>query len=248
MKKRKLLLLGGTTEAVKLQSLIEKISVIEMITSLAGRTNKPVSKSTRIGGFGGVCGLIDYLQQQKIDLIIDATHPFANQMSWNGYHASVAVKIPHLQLVRSPWEKHPEDQWLEVDSHKSASEILPQLGQRIFLTIGRQELAQYSHLKQLWFLMRMIDPPSPPLPTGEIILARGPFSLDQEKALLKQYQIEVIVSKNSGGEATYQKIMAARELNIPVVMIKRPLLPPCDRVFNVENALKWLEKLIFNPY
>jgi precorrin-6A/cobalt-precorrin-6A reductase len=242
MTTRRLLILGGTSEAVQLQSLVTNIPDLEVITSLAGRTSQPVSPCSRVGGFGGVSGLIEYLQGEKIDFLIDATHPFANQISWNAFEASVAADVPRLQLVRSPWEKLEGDRWIEVDSNEMAAKILPGLAERIFLTIGRQELASYSHLNSLWFLMRMIDPPVPPIPPGQLLLARGPFSLISECSLLQEYQIQAIVSKNSGGSATYAKIIAAREFSLPVIMIQRPPLPEGDRVFDVQAAFDWLIK------
>lgn len=244
MIKKRLLILGGTTEALQLHSLVTNISNLEVITSLAGRTSQPISPSSRVGGFGGISGLTEYLEREKIDFLIDATHPFANQMSWNAFKATEIVNIPSLQLVRSPWEQQERDNWIEVHSNESAAQILSDLAQRIFLTIGRQELATYAHLDTLWFLMRMIEPPSPPIPSGHLLLARGPFSLASEEFLLQEYNIQAIVSKNSGGSATYPKIIAARKLGLPVVMIQRPSIPEGHRVFDVQGAFDWLVKLI----
>jgi precorrin-6A/cobalt-precorrin-6A reductase len=149
-------------------------------------------------------------------------------------------------LIRPAWERTEGDRWIEVDDHEAAAATLPDLAQRIFLTIGRQELAAFAHLQDLWFLMRMIDPPLPDaaVPPGKLLLERGPFSLDEERSLLKQYQIGAIVSKNSGGDATYAKIIAARELGIPVVMIQRPPIPPGDSVADIESALAWLKNTL----
>lgn len=246
MIKPRLLILGGTTEAVKLQSLVNTIPNLEVITSLAGRTRQPVSQSSRIGGFGGVPGLIEYLQQHHINFLIDATHPFASQMPWNAAKACLMVDIPRLKLVRSPWEKVTGDLWLETDSNESATKMLPNLASRVFLTIGRQELATYAELQEIWFLMRMIDPPESNIavPPGKLLLARGPFSLEQERSLLLEHKIEVIVSKNSGGNATYAKIIAARERSLPVVMIQRPPLPEGDQVGDVQSAFNWLNQML----
>jgi precorrin-6A/cobalt-precorrin-6A reductase len=186
--------------------------------------------------------LINYLKQEKIDLLIDATHPFAAQISAHAFEAGQSVDIPRLQLVRSPWEKQAGDHWIEVDTNQAATKILPDVAQRIFLTIGRQELATYADLN-LWFLMRMIDPPTPPIPRGKLILSRGPFSLNDERSLLQEYELEAVVSKNSGGSATYPKIIAAREFGLPVVMIQRPPLPEGDRLFDVLGAFDWVKAI-----
>jgi precorrin-6A/cobalt-precorrin-6A reductase len=248
MTEKRVLILGGTGDATTLAAQAVTIPGVEVITSLAGRTRCPLvtSENTRIGGFGGVAGLTHYLRKQQIDGLIDATHPFAAQISFNAAAAAAEVGIPHLMLIRPVWERTEGDRWIEVDDHEAAAATLPDLAQRIFLTIGRQELAAFAHLQDLWFLMRMIDPPLPDaaVPPGKLLLERGPFSLDEERSLLKQYQIGAIVSKNSGGDATYAKIIAARELGIPVVMIQRPPIPPGDSVADIESALAWLKNTL----
>lgn len=247
----RLLILGGTGEAAELAQAIaasSKLTKLEVIVSLAGRTQQPIQDSQRIGGFGGVEGLIDYLQTEQIDLLIDATHPFAAQISHHAHLAATAVKIPHLLLMRPEWVKIAGDNWIEVPNNAAAAgEILLNLNKnnlvrRIFLTIGRQELTAYAHLQNQWFLMRMIDPPLPdtPMPPGQILLERGPFSLAGERSLLQEYRIQAIVSKNSGGEATYGKIVAARELGLPIVMVQRPPLPAGEQVSNITGAIAWL--------
>jgi precorrin-6A/cobalt-precorrin-6A reductase len=246
--KKRILILGGTGDATALAAQAAMIPGVKIITSLAGRTRQPVlsSENTRIGGFGGVAGLTNYLQEQQIDVLIDATHPFAAQISFHGATAADNCNIPRLILTRPVWEPVSGDNWLEVESHEAAVTLLPSIAQRIFLTIGRQELATFSPLQHLWFLMRMIDPPQPntPRPPGKLLIERGPFSLEDERALLQQYQIQAIVSKNSGGQATYAKIIAARELKIPVVMIQRPPIPPGEKVTDVESALIWLKNAV----
>jgi precorrin-6A/cobalt-precorrin-6A reductase len=244
---KKLLILGGTAEAMALASLAVKIDGLQVISSLAGRTQHPLELPgmSRIGGFGGEQGLIDYLRSNQIDLVIDATHPFAQQISWNGARAAVACDLPWLRLDRPAWQPQPGDCWLSVANHKEAAALLPKLARRIFLTIGRQELGNYAHLQDLWFLMRSIDPPvNVSMPPGEVILAKGPFCVADEKELLIQHRIEAIVSKNSGGNATYAKIAAARELGLPVIMIERPLEPDGDRVNSLAKATEWLQELV----
>ncbi|HIK10054.1 MAG TPA: cobalt-precorrin-6A reductase [Oscillatoriaceae cyanobacterium M33_DOE_052] len=245
VKRKRLLILGGTGEAADLAAKAGTISGVEVITSLAGRTRQAAISSTpgRIGGFGGVAGLREYLQEQEIDYLIDATHPFAAQISGNAAQAADDCNIPRLMLLRPAWEMIPGDNWIEVKSNEAAARVLPSLARRIFLTIGRQELANYAHLKNLWFLMRMIEPPLPdtPVPPGKLLLEKGAFSLESERSLLGEYDIGAIVSKNSGGDATYGKIIAARELGLPVVMVQRPLMPNGEKVTDVETALSWLK-------
>lgn len=243
-KHKRVLILGGIRDSLTLIALVSTIPGLEVINSLAGRTRQSVMafKPTRVGGFGGVSGLIDYLREQKIDLLIDATHPFASKISWNAAIATSELNIPHLMLVRPPWKKIEGDHWLEVESNEFAAKVLPGLASRIFLSIGRQELASYAHLKDLWFLMRMIEQPElySPVPLGKILTERGPFSLKEERSLLQKYKIGAVVSKNSGGDATYPKVVAARELGIPVVMIQRPFLPEAEQATDVESVVSWL--------
>jgi precorrin-6A/cobalt-precorrin-6A reductase len=243
--KKRLLILGGTGEAVQLATKAAKINEIEVITSFAGRTKQPTLPigEVRIGGFGGESGLIEYIQQQKIDILIDATHPFAAQISWYAAAATAKSRLPHLMLVRPAWRQVAGDNWIEVTSNEEAAQKLPK-SDRVFLTIGRQELATFAHLQSQWFLMRMIDPPTAEalIPHGKILLEKGPFTLDHERQLLKEYQIDVIVSKNSGGDATFAKVIAARELKIPIIMVQRPAMPDVEQVADVEAAINWLSR------
>ncbi|HTL90553.1 MAG TPA: cobalt-precorrin-6A reductase [Leptolyngbya sp.] len=240
---KRLLILGGTTEAAELADRAAELPTLEVISSLAGRTQQPKQRlsQVRIGGFGGVVGLSNYLQAQQIDLLIDATHPFASQISWNAAEAVDRVSIPRLSIVRPAWQ--PEPHWIEVESNEAAAAVLPDLAQRIFLTIGRQELSTFAHLTKLWFLMRMIDPPAAGtlIPPGKVLLARAPFSVEQERSWLQDNQIQAIVSKNSGGEATVSKLIAARELQLPVVMVQRPTLPEGETVLDTKAALLWIQ-------
>lgn len=240
---KKLLILGGTGDALNLAERVQRMPGLVVTSSLAGRTQQPVLPigQIRTGGFGGEQGLVDYLQSHQIDFLIDATHPFARQISENAAGAALTCGMPFLVLERSAWQQHPGDQWTSVFNHQAAAELLQSLGQRIFLTIGRQELGFYAHLQDQWFLMRSIDPPDLPIPPGEMLLAKGPFDLNSERELLLKYQIQVIVSKNSGGKATYAKILAARELGLPVLMIQRPKTPPGERVDSIEQAIEWLQ-------
>lgn len=242
----RVLILGGTGDAATLATSLALLPDVTVINSLAGRTLQPSAPvgTVRIGGFGGSVGLIAYLQEQRIDLLIDATHPFAAQISWNAAAAASTIDLPHLLLVRPEWKKVTGDRWLEVETVEAAAQAMPTTAQRIFLTIGRQQLAPFAPLTDRWFLMRSIDPPAPDmaLPPGELLLDRGPFTLEGERILLKKYQIDVIISKNSGGDATYAKIMAARELGLPIVMVQRPTMPEGDRVADVSSAVTWVKQ------
>jgi precorrin-6A/cobalt-precorrin-6A reductase len=241
---KRLLILGGTGDAVALAARAIDLPGLEVITTLAGRTHHPqaVSGTVRIGGFGGEAGLVAYLQTEKIDFIIDATHPFASQISWHVAGAATKVGIPRLLLLRPAWVRSIEDIWIDVERIEAAVQAIPASAERIFVTIGRQQLAPFAVLTDRWCLMRSIDPPDPsiPLPPGKLLLDRGPFSLEGERQLLREYQIQAIVSKNSGGDATYAKIIAARELGLPVVMIQRPIVPEGERVADVAGAVAWL--------
>ncbi len=246
---KKILILGGTGDAVKLAAKLATIPEIEVISSLAGRTKKPAALvgQVRIGGFGGAEGLANYLQENSIDVLIDATHPCAGQITHNGAIASHIANIPHLMLVRPQWERVAGDKWIEVESVEAAAKAIPESVNRVFITSGRQQLEpflQRSHIyPETWYLMRSIDPPDIELPNSKILLDRGPFSLEQERQLLRDYQIQAIISKNSGGDATYAKIIAARELGISIIMVQRPEMPEGEKVTSIEEAIAWLQKL-----
>jgi precorrin-6A/cobalt-precorrin-6A reductase len=241
---KRLLILGGTGDALELASQAIDLPELAVITTLAGRTQAPkaVAGNLRIGGFGGEAGLVEYLRTEQIDLLIDATHPFAANISGNAAGAAQQVGIPWLMFIRPAWERSSLDNWIEVDSIATAVTAIPATAKRIFLTIGRQQLAPFATLTDRWCLIRSIDPPDPTmqLPPGELLLDRGPFSLEQELKLLQDYRIEAIVSKNSGGDATYAKVIAARELGLPIVMVQRPIVPDGEAVPDVAGAIEWL--------
>jgi precorrin-6A/cobalt-precorrin-6A reductase len=240
----RILILGGTTEAAALAAELSIIPSLSVISSLAGRTRQPLELmgSVRSGGFGGSLGLATYLRAQHIDALIDATHPFAEQISWNAAEAAQETGIDYLRLERPAWVREKGDRWIEVETVEAAAQAIPSAVKRVFLTIGKQQLAPFAGLSHLWFLMRSIDPPDAglPLPNGKLLLSRGPFSLEQEQQILQDYQIDAIVSKNSGGDATYAKVVAARALQIPVIMVQRPVMPPGSMVTNVEGAIAWV--------
>jgi precorrin-6A/cobalt-precorrin-6A reductase len=245
----RLLILGGTGEAVRLAHAVsEALPAIQVTTSLAGRTSDPprLPGTRHIGGFGGADGLSTYLGETGIQAVIDATHPFAARISSHAHTACTGLDLPLLRLDRQPWPKQPEDRWIEVDNVAEAAVTAAALGRRLWLTLGNRDLDAFAGLDDHWCLIRMIERPAAPLPPKhyEIITGRGPFSLADERRLIDHHGIEVLVAKASGGDATYAKLAAAREAGIPVVMIRRPNLPDGPSVTDIPAALDWLGRLL----
>ncbi len=240
----RLLLLGGTREALELARALAAKADLQTITSLAGRTRTPAETpgEVRVGGFGGAEGLARFLEAEAVDLVIDATHPFAEIMARNAAAACRETGVPRLKLLRPAWKRESGDRWIEVESTEQAAETLPSLAKRVFLTIGHQDLRAFARHSKIWFLVRLIDPPEGPLPLAahEIVLGRGPFAEADEIALRREYGIEALVAKNSGGELTYAKIAAARRLGLSVIMLHRPDPPPGKSVETVDQALAWI--------
>ena len=239
------LILGGTTEGRRLAELLAGRSDLAVTLSLAGRTAHPAALPVpvRSGGFGGVAGLVDYLTAERIDALIDATHPYAAVISANAAQAVRIVGMPLLALRRRPWAKVDGDRWTEVADMNEAVHALGDEPRQVFLALGRKEVAPFAQAPQHHYLVRSVDPIDPPLavPDAEYIRARGPFGEDDERALLAAHGIDVIVSKNSGGSATYGKIAAARALGIGVIVLRRPTLPDVPAVETVDAALAWLD-------
>jgi precorrin-6A/cobalt-precorrin-6A reductase len=240
----RLLILGGTVEAVELAKACATRPGLEVISSLAGRTRAPglPPGQVRIGGFGGAGGLARFLSAHGIDRVIDATHPFAVRIGAHAEQACRDVAVPRLRLLRPPWTREPGDHWIEVADLAEAARRLPEFGRRIFLTVGHRDLDAFAGL-DLWFLVRTIEPPGVLLLRQAVWLAgRGPFTVEDELALLRAHAIEALVTKASGGRATYAKLTAASQLGLPVVMVRRPPPPPGPVVDSVEAALAWLER------
>ncbi len=240
------LILGGTVEAAALaRSLVESQSErLDVTTSLAGRTRAPstVPGQVRSGGFGGAEALAEYLKDQHIAAVIDATHPFAAQISANTVAACEAAGVPRLVLSRPGWRAQPCDNWSYFESVGAAAESLSRFGRRAFLTVGVQEIAPFAALADIWFLLRLIELPADPLPFSDcrIITGRGPFTVEGERNLMESHKIDVLVTKASGGDATAAKLEAARHLGLPVVMVRRPPAPPGPSVDGVPAALDWI--------
>lgn len=236
------LLLGGTTEASALATAFGERG-IDAVFSYAGRTASPVPQPLpmRIGGFGGVAGLCQYLRENGITHIIDATHPFAAKMSQNAIEASLACGVQLLTLERAPWQAIAGDDWVHVADMAGAVAALPDTPARVFLAIGKQNLETFSAKPQHHYLLRLVDPPSDVfLPQTRIIIARGPFDFAGDTALLRDHQITHVVAKNAGGVGAAAKINAARALGLRVIMIDRPTLPPRQIAVTVPQVLAWL--------
>jgi precorrin-6A/cobalt-precorrin-6A reductase len=241
----RILILGGTAEARRLASLLAGRADLAVTLSLAGRTASPTPQAVpvRRGGFGAAEGLARYLRDEKIDALIDATHPYAAAISANAASAANSTGIPLLALRRPPWIEVEGDDWIEVANIEAAVTALGETPRRVFLALGRNELQPFAAAPQHAYLIRSVDPVDPPLavPDATYIAARGPFTETDDRALLERHKIERIVVKNSGGDQTYGKIAAARALRLPVVMLKRPALPEVPSVTTVEEIVDWLD-------
>ncbi|MFF3612097.1 cobalt-precorrin-6A reductase [Streptomyces sp. NPDC002580] len=239
------LLLGGTAEARELAADLATRPGVRVTTSLAGRVSRPgaLDGDVRTGGFGGTDGLARWLREHRVDAVVDATHPFAAGITANAARAAVATGIPVVTLRRPGWCPVPGDRWHSAASLAEAAALLPGLGRRVFLTTGRLGLAAFADLARIHFLVRSVEAPEPPLPADtEVLLARGPFTLDGELNLLREHRADVLVTKDSGGSATAPKLTAARELGLPVVVVRRPPLPEgVSAVPDVASALALLE-------
>jgi len=237
------LLLGGTGDANALAQALVRAR-IDAIYSYAGRTQIPLPHAlqTRIGGFGGAAGLADYIRQENITHVIDATHPFAAEMSRHAVEACGATHTPLIALERAPWMRVNGDNWIEIADIDAAVAALPDVPARAFLAIGRQHIAPFAAKPQHAYTLRFVDTPEGalPLPNVEVIVSRGPFTLQGDRELMASRKIDVLVARNSGGSGARAKIDAARELGIPVIMITRPALPERPRVERVEEVMAWL--------
>ncbi|MDA8063354.1 MAG: cobalt-precorrin-6A reductase [Actinomycetota bacterium] len=242
----RVLLLGGTTEASGLAEALSARDDVSVVTSLAGRTAAPTALPghRRIGGFGGPGGLVAYLRSERITAVVDATHPFAEAMHQEAYDACREAGVPRLRLERPRWQAQGGDRWTVVaDVAAAAAAISAGPARRVFLTTGRGDLAAFvpGVDGQRWWLVRSIDPPTRlPLHPAEVILSRGPFSVEGEAELMELHRIDLVVTKNSGGDATVAKLHAARHLDVAVLVIDRPPSPPGPSAATVSDALEWL--------
>ena len=244
----RLLILGGTTEGRTLAEVAAARfgSSLTVISALAGRTRAPIlpAGEVRIGGFGGADGLASYLKDERIGLLIDATHPYATRISAQACQAAALAGTTRLVLVRPSWQPVPGDHWIDVATVEEAVEAIPVEAERVFLTVGARALAPFASRPDLWFLVRLVDEPAEPIPLARhrLICARGPFAEEDERTLLGEHNIDCLITRASGGEATAAKLAAARLLELPVVMVRRPAPPSGPCAASVEDALTWIEE------
>jgi precorrin-6A/cobalt-precorrin-6A reductase len=241
-----LLILGGTTEATALAQTLADAGIAGVV-SFAGRVDRPARQPLpqRVGGFGGADGLAEYLGAHKITHVIDATHPFAAQMSRNAIAACAQACVPLIALTRAPWQPRPGDRWTHVPDIAGAVAALNRPAKRVMLAVGRMHLAQFAPNPQHFYLLRLVDPPkaASPLPRAQVLVSRGPFTQADDEALMRAHSIDIIVSKNAGGAGAYSKITAARALGLPIIMIDRPAIPDRAEASTPAQVLDWLAHL-----
>lgn len=238
-----LLILGGTTEATAFANAAAEAGV-QGVVSFAGRVARPKRQPLpqRVGGFGGVAGLIDYLRDKKITHVVDATHPFAAQMSSNAVAACAEAAVPLIALVRAPWTAQAGDDWTHVPDIAGAVGALDRPATRVMLAVGRMHLQEFAPNPQHFYLLRLVDPPetAPPFPDHHVLVSRGPFTGADDQALMEEHRIDLVVSKNAGGMGAYAKIEAARALSLPVIMIDRPVIPARTEAYSVTEVMDWI--------
>jgi precorrin-6A/cobalt-precorrin-6A reductase len=234
---RRVLVLGGTGEGRLLAEALAATPGLEAVYSVAGRVSAPLlpaNAQVRVGGFGGAEGLSAYLRTERVAVVADATHPFAATMTAGAVAAGATAGVPVIVLRRPGWTATAGDDWRRVPSLRGAAAALSEpatQGRRVFLTTGRTGVGAFAELSGHWFLLRSVEPPQPPMPTHlEVVLDRGPFTVDGEIALMRAHRVDVVVTKDSGGEMTAAKLVAARHLGLPIVMVDRPPLPAGARV------------------
>jgi precorrin-6A/cobalt-precorrin-6A reductase len=239
-----ILVLGGTAEARELADALD-VQGIDVVSSLAGRVTNPrlPRGRVRIGGFGGPAALADWLREHQVSAVVDATHPFAERISASAAEACPRAEVPLLRLERPGWSERPGDRWHRVRGLAQAAALVPELGRRVLLTTGRQGLAAFANVADAWFLIRCVEPPQAPLPPDhELLLDRGPYSLAGELELIDLHELDVVVTKDSGGRLTEAKLDAARERSLPVIVVQRPARPDVAMVSAVGDALVWARR------
>jgi len=243
----RLLLVGGTGEARDLAAALDGTPGLRVVSSLAGAVSQPRLPvgEVRVGGFGGPSGLARWLTDNGVSAVVDASHPFAARISASCVAATTATGVPLLRLERPAWTAQPGDDWYPVPDVPAAAALLPSLGRRPLVTTGRRDLPAFYGVPDVRVLARCVDPPAHAVPPHvEILLDRGPYTVAAETRLMRRRGIDVLVTKNSGGALTEAKLLAARDLGLPVVMVQRPVVPPDDRppevVHDVDAAAAWV--------
>jgi precorrin-6A/cobalt-precorrin-6A reductase len=248
MKPHRILILGGTSEARQLAERLARRGDLDVTLSLAGRTGRPAPQPVPVlsGGFGGAEGLAAHLAEKGVAILVDATHPYAARISANAAAAAAAARVPILALRRPAWQPVKGDRWIMVDGAAEAATALGEAPRRVFLALGRKEVAAFEAAPRHHYVIRSVDRIEPPLalPQAAYVVARGPFPEAGEIRLLRTHGIETIVCKNSGGPATYAKLAAARSLGIPVIMLKRPALAEVPAASDVDGLVRMFDHLI----
>jgi precorrin-6A/cobalt-precorrin-6A reductase len=239
------LVLGGTREGRELAEALHR-SGIPVVSSLAGRVRNPrvPHGEVRVGGFGGASGLTRWLTDRRPEAVVDATHPFAAQISAAAVSACRDAGVPLLRLERPRWRERPGDRWHRAPDLAQAAALIPRLGSRVLLTTGRQGVAAFAPVTSAWFLIRCLQEPEPPLPPScRILVDRGPYTLRGELDLMREHRIDLLVTKESGGRDTQAKLDAARELGLPVIVVARPSSSAAAAVDDVGAALSWVREV-----
>ncbi len=243
-----ILILGGTAEAAALaKGIARRAPGVDVVTSLAGLLDGTPDLPGRLrrGGFGGADGLGRYLANERIDALVDATHPFACTMAATARSAACRAEVPRIKLVRPMWNRTPDDRWIVVDDIDAAADALATLAPAAALiTLGSRAMDAFRRIDGTRFIFRMIAPPRdrPSNQAMQVLLQRGPFDVEGEKTLMTDHGVGAVVTRASGGEATEAKIMAARDLHLPVIMIRRPAVPEGPLAATVDDVLDWLRE------
>ncbi|RFB76294.1 cobalt-precorrin-6A reductase [Methylovirgula sp. 4M-Z18] len=239
-----ILILGGTAEAMQLADTVAALPEFHAVFSYAGRTREPVAPAIpyRVGGFGGVEGLRAYVREHQVAAVIDATHPFAAQISANAVQACAAEDVPLCVLSRAPWQATDDDLWISVPDIAASVDALGDAPARVFLTVGRLHICVFARAPRHHYIVRSIEPPDDLsfLPDHKLILARPHFTYESERELMRNERVDILVTKNSGAASTAPKLAAARDLGIRVVMIERPRAADALTFHRPEDVIAWL--------
>jgi len=242
----RLLLLAGTAEARQLAAVLRQEVRVSAVASLAGstRTPQPLGLPTRIGGFGGREAFTDWMRNEGIGAVLDATHPFADRMSWRTHEVCRELGVPYMQFLRPAWLPGPHDDWVFLNEEAEAAKVIPK-GSVVFLATGPATLDRFANLAGRRIYCRRIDPPRHPFPFegGEYLVQRGPFHVNGEMELFHDLGVDWLVTKNSGGSSSRAKLDAARDLGVRVAMVRRPRQPEGPKVSTVSAAISWVRQL-----